>query len=688
VRRSFAVAFAIAAVAATLHAQQDWPAEASRTVLPDKVVRFDRPAPGQSSYWWNLFIAYLTLKPAGKPPLGRSIAFLAGVSAYESLTPNRLDYVENDLTDLRNFLLTKGGFDTVYEARNGIVNRDLIDKYMSNEFTARGGLLTTDDRLLFYFSGHGTDQQGQVGYIQFSRARNGTFGGNDTLRVRDFQEMATVIAAKHLLVMLDSCASGLAISAKGEETEGLLKSLSGQGSGYILTAGYGTQKVFGVEGARGNSVMTRAFINALQNAGSNAGEAGLMTIHQVFGRVQADVGRFATAQGKKVSPQLGDLPRGAETTTDGTFVFLNPNARNVTVPPQYSGVLTSAKGGGGDSSAARYDLARLAFDQVKDSRNPVLLRAFVEDYQDVPGVATLVAVVREKIAEVERVPSPPTSRQPVAGEAKVNSRGDGLTYVWIPPGSFRMGCSEQPKDSQCDQTDELPTHDVTISKGFWMGQTDVTVAAYEKYRAANPSAALLPVTDNLSRKINTGGDDRQKPAVAVTWDEANAYCSWAGGRNLRLPTEAEWEYAARAGSPTSRYGDLNAIAWYGDNSGKPINSTQIWEDVKHDNAKYGQRLFENGNGPHKVGTLKANAWNLFDMLGNVWQWTADWYDAGYYKNSPRVDPPGPTEPKQYRALRGGSWGSNPDFVRVSFRDWYEPTARGNLIGFRCAGELP
>ena len=164
-------------------------------------------------------------------------------------------------------------------------------------------------------------------------------------------------------------------------------------------------------------------------------------------------------------------------------------------------------------------------------------------------------------------------RPPAPGELRTNPK-DGLPYRWVPMGAFRMGCSEQPVDPQCDKTDEFPTHGVTISEGFWMGETEVTVAAYEKYRDASKAAGKtvtpLPISDTLGRKLNTSAGDPQLPAVAVTWDEAQAYCSWAGGggEKLRLPSEAEWEYAARAGSRASRYGDLNAIAWYGDNSGQ------------------------------------------------------------------------------------------------------------------------
>jgi formylglycine-generating enzyme required for sulfatase activity len=237
----------------------------------------------------------------------------------------------------------------------------------------------------------------------------------------------------------------------------------------------------------------------------------------------------------------------------------------------------------------------------------------------------------------------PVSVAPAPGEARINPK-DGLTYRWIPPGDFRMGCSEQPPDSQCGKNDEFPTHDVTITKGFWMGETEMTQEAYQRVTGKpNPSHFKDP----------------RLPVESVTWDEANAYCAASGG--MRLPTEAEWEYAARAGTRSASYGDLGSIAWYGANS----------------NYK-----------THEVGLKPANAWNLRDMLGNVWEWTADWYDAAYYKNSPLTDPKGPTEAKKMRVLRGGSWGIDPEYVRVSFRIRVEPSGRDDGIGFRCAGELP
>jgi formylglycine-generating enzyme required for sulfatase activity len=231
--------------------------------------------------------------------------------------------------------------------------------------------------------------------------------------------------------------------------------------------------------------------------------------------------------------------------------------------------------------------------------------------------------------------------KPAAGTVRQNPK-DGLKYAWIPAGSFMMGCS--PGDP-CGG-EEKPVHQVTISKGFWLGQTEVPVSAYQRFVAA--TGRQMPPEPNLNgRPLNPGWGTQAMPMVDESWDEAQAYCSWAGGR---LPTEAKWEYAARAGTTGARYGDLDEIAWYSVNSGRErldIAATARGGQPPND------LLNQSGNGAHEVGQKRPNAFGMYDMLGNTWEWVNDWFGPNYYRNSPSQDPTGPGG-GQFRIVRGGS----------------------------------
>ena len=234
----------------------------------------------------------------------------------------------------------------------------------------------------------------------------------------------------------------------------------------------------------------------------------------------------------------------------------------------------------------------------------------------------------------------------LADGVRVNPQ-DALKYVWITPGNFLMGCSLG--DNDCSDP-EKPAHQVTLRGAYWMGQTEVTVGAYKRFVEA-AKAKMPPTTPKLDRGWKKDGF----PMVDVIWDEANHYCAWAGGR---LPTEAEWEYAARGGSPQARYGSLSEIAWSKENA---------------------------GNLTHEVAGKQANGYGLFDMLGNVWEWVNDWYDPNYYHSGAAQDPLGPAS-GQEKVLRGGSWIVDSKLLRVSDRYSIKPDARSDYFGFRCVWE--
>lgn len=213
---------------------------------------------------------------------------------------------------------------------------------------------------------------------------------------------------------------------------------------------------------------------------------------------------------------------------------------------------------------------------------------------------------------------------------------DGGKMVWAPAGEFAMGAEDLGAASQ-------PIHKVKISKGFWLGKYTVTIGQWQKY---------LGKKDILVQSNNY-------PAVCITWQQAADYCQRYG---MRLPTEAEWEYAAR-GEEGRKY------PW-GDQ----------WDPKKCCNV--------DNRGPSgftwPVGSFPDGAsWcGAQDMAGNVWQWCNDWYDEHYYVSSAATDPPGPTATK-YRVLRGGSCNWDANVCRSSYHDWGDPNSRTGIYGFRC-----
>jgi len=212
-----------------------------------------------------------------------------------------------------------------------------------------------------------------------------------------------------------------------------------------------------------------------------------------------------------------------------------------------------------------------------------------------------------------------------------------LDLVLIRPGKFLMGSETA--------ADEKPVHEVTISQQFYLGKYEVTQAQWEAVMGSNPSyikGASLPVEQ-------------------VSWEDCQLFIEKLNGKGVgtfRLPTEAEWEYACRAGTTGDYAGDLAELAWYNANSESKT---------------------------HPVGTKKPNPWGLYDMHGNVWEWCQDWY--GTYSQEKQIDPKGAAGGSD-RVFRGGSWYSSAYGCRSASRLWFWPSLRSFSLGFRLVRTVP
>jgi formylglycine-generating enzyme required for sulfatase activity len=241
-------------------------------------------------------------------------------------------------------------------------------------------------------------------------------------------------------------------------------------------------------------------------------------------------------------------------------------------------------------------------------------------------------------------------------EASCVNEKEGSLLISIPSGEFLMG-------SEAGFPAERPVHRVSVS-AFAISQQLITNVQYQQF--VQKTGHRTPFLDDPRAHVDNWDPQQQTfppgrehhPVVLVSWHDAVAYCTWAGGR---LPTEAEWEKAARGGL---------------------INRLYPWGDeISPSLANY-----DNRRGTTPVGSYPPNNYGLYDMAGNVWEWVADWYDAKFYRASPFLNPQGPTHGVT-RVLRGGAWLLFPHFCRVAYRFREAPDFRFNLIGFRLARSI-
>ncbi len=329
------------------------------------------------------------------------------------------------------------------------------------------------------------------------------------------------------------------------------------------------------------------------------------------------------------------------------------------------------------------------------------------------------AVAAGLLALLAACATPPPSTAPTALPTFVNVLG--MQFVRLPAGDFLMGSDETPErlradfpDYEADRllalSDEAPAHVVRISRPFFIARHEVTVGQFARFlrdsghqpeSVADGTGAYGFNPDHDPRRSPRGdafeGRDPKyswrnpgfaqrddHPVVNVSWNDAQALARWltrTEGRTYRLPTEAEWEYACRAGSRTRYHG--------GDDPATLIGVANVFDrDAARYWPEWSNRALAGRDGfpfTAPVGSFAPNAWGLHDMHGNAWEWVADWYGEDFYARSPREDPGGP-DFGSVRVRRGGSWHTWPLYARASFRNWNTPETRYVLVGIRLVAE--
>jgi sulfatase modifying factor 1 len=296
---------------------------------------------------------------------------------------------------------------------------------------------------------------------------------------------------------------------------------------------------------------------------------------------------------------------------------------------------------------------------TRDQQQPVIAMQQLSGVIRLRAVETRVETVTiekpvEKVVFVEKNTLKPGAVR--------DSKKDGQQYVWIPPGDFYMGCV--PADSKCT-TAEKPRHKVRITQGFWINKMEVTAKSYNEFSRATKAPMPEPTKTNRDWLL------RANPVTKISWYSAKSFCEWVGGR---LPTEAEWEYAARGGLSDLVYPwgdsiDHDKANYFGRSNKKDPSMRDQWNE------------FASAPG----GSFDPNPWGLMDVAGNVREWVADWYQADYFSlaTASGDDPKGPNETPSGKVIKGGDFQARGEDVRLSVRTFRRPDEVDNRTGFRC-----
>lgn len=542
----------------------------------------------------------------------KSYALVIGVSDYAAGWP-KLPGVKNDIEEVAR-ALERHGFQVTK-----VVNPDSaqLDKAFKAFIDENG--IGVENRLLFYFAGHGhTIKQSygeEMGYIVPVDAPNPTRDPAGFMsKAMDMQQMelyARRIQSKHALFLFDSCFSG-ALFALSRAVPDSIGYKTARPVRQFITSGSADEQV------PDQSIFRRQFVEAIEGE-ADGNRDGYVTGTELGEFLQDKVVNYSrNAQ----HPQYGKIRN--PNLDKGDFVFALPKTAK---PPAVAANV--------NPTHARIDPAAVelaVWDAIKNSNDPEDFSEYLKKYP----VGQFAGIARRRLASLmSREATKPAAgaanvapAQPKPG-AVVRTRS-GIELVYVPPGSFTMG-------SENGTPNERPVHQVTIREGFYMGRYEVTQAQWQALMGSNHSPDK--------------GDDL--PINDVTFDEAQDFISKLNEMNdvykYRLPTEAEWEYAARAGTTGDYAGNLDSMAWYAANSGKKA---------------------------HPVGQKQPNAFGLYDMHGNVWEWCEDVWHENY--NGAPSDGSAWLRggDSKHGVLRGAAWFNSAHICRSAFRAGSPTLGRG------------
>jgi formylglycine-generating enzyme required for sulfatase activity len=536
-------------------------------------------------------------------------------------------------------------------------------------------------RLLFWFAGHGHTVGGE-GFLVPADAPADTSSAFliDALPMRDFGSLVRLAKSKHVLSIFDSCFSGTIFQARAGAAPRAITRKTTKPVRQFITSGDAGQQV------RDDGSFREYFLRALRgDEKADFNSDGYVTGEELGLFLNQ---RMSALTGAAQTPKSGKLHDVR--FNEGDFVFALPRAAARPSVP----VISAPSTGSGT--------AEIVFWQsIQTSGNPAMFEEYLRQYPQ----GQFAGLARLKVDEMKGgqtiAPAPgtktPSPTQPAVGVfPKTYNPGDTFKdcpdcpeMVVIPPGNFRMGDL-----NGGGQDDEKPVHSVRIDYRFAVGKYEVTRGQFADFvRETGYSASGICTVYDGKRWVKEPDWDWRNPrypqtddhpVTCVDWHDTKSYVRWLTsktGKPYRLLSESEWEYAARAGNTTTRFWNSSQQACTHSNSvdltGK--DSHPRWEGVWQCRDGYVYTA--------PVGSYQPNAFGLYDMLGNLWEWTEDCYN-GSYAGAPTDGNAWTSGDCNNHLYRGGSWNTSLDFIRLANRAKFESSHRDGAIGFRIARSLP